>query len=477
MQIDRTTTRRALLGTGALSLGAIALNSVVPSWDFLLGSFRGDPSQNVDNPLAVRSPHFEPKAKRVVLLHMLGGASQLDMLDYKPKLQQFDRQPCPEELCGNARFAQIRGEPHLLGSPYSFAQYGQSGTEVSELLPHLAKIVDDITVIKSMQSDQINHAPAQLLFHTGFFRYGRPSIGAWVARGLGTENQNLPAYVVLRSGGFLGAGTGLWSSGFLPSVYRGVEFRSGDDPVYFLTDTDGIKRSGRRRILDTISALNTKHFETTGDPEIAARNAQYELAFRMQESIPELMELEKEPESTREMYGVKLGEASFASNCLLARRLLERGVRFVELFDGDWDHHLQIYDHLPGKCAQIDQASAALVTDLRQRGLLEDTIVIWCGEFGRTPLAQGGFDIPGRDHHPDAFSIWMAGGGIQAGLTYGRTDDLGYSVVEDPVPVHDLQATILHLLGFDHMKLTYRFQGRDFRLTDVAGELVPGILA
>ncbi len=475
MQIERKSTRRALLGTGALGLGALALNSLFPSCDFLPGA--GSSSQWIDNPLAVRPPHFPPKAKRVVLLHMLGGASQLDMLDYKPKLQQHDREPCPAELCGNERFAQIRGAPHLLGSPYSFARYGQSGTEVSELLPYLSEIVDDITVIKSVQSTQINHAPAQLLFHTGFFRYGRPSMGAWVARGLGTENQDLPAYVVLRSGGFLGAGTGLWDSGFLPSVYRGVEFRSGGDPVFFLTDTDGIERPDRRRILDTIGALNRERFETVGDPEILARISQYELAFRMQTSIPELMEIEKEPESVRSMYGVKLGEASFASNCLLARRLLERGVRFVELFDGDWDHHLQIYDKLPIKCAQVDRASAALVTDLRQRGLLEDTLVIWCGEFGRTPLAQGGFDIPGRDHHPNAFSIWMAGGGIQAGLTYGRTDDLGYSVVENPVPVHDLQATILHLLGLDHKKLTHRFQGRDFRLTDVAGEVVPGILA
>jgi hypothetical protein len=260
-------------------------------------------------------------------------------------------------------------------------------------------------------------------------------------------------------------------------VYRGVEFRSGGEPVFYLTDTEGIGRSDRRRILDTIGALNAEHFEDVGDPEIAARIAQYELAFRMQTSIPELMEIEKEPESIREMYGVKVGEASYASNCLLARRLVERGVRFVELFDGEWDHHLQIFEHLPKKCKQVDRASAALVTDLRQRGLLEDTLVIWCGEFGRTPLGQGGFEIPGRDHHPNAFSIWMAGGGIKAGLTYGRTDDLGYSVVENPVPVHDLQATILHLLGLDHKKLTYPFQGRDFRLTDVAGELVPGIFA
>jgi hypothetical protein len=477
MKNERITTRRALLGGGAVGLGAIALGSLFHSWDLLPG-FRGrDIPDLVGNPLAPRPPHFEPKAKSVILLHMLGGASQLDLLDHKPKLQQFDGDPCPAELCGTERFAQIRGEPHLLGTRYAFKQHGQSGTEVSELLPHLAGIVDDITVIKTVQGDQINHAPAQLLLHTGFFRYGRPSIGSWVSRGLGSENENLPANVVLRSGGFLGAGNALWSAGFMPSVYRGVEFRSGGEPVFYLNDTEGIGRSDRRRILDTIAALNAERFDAVGDPEIAARIAQYELAFRMQTSVPELMEIDKEPESIRELYGVKTGEASFASNCLLARRLVERGVRFVELFDGGWDHHLEIFKNLPGKCKDVDRGAAALVTDLSQRGLLEDTLVIWCGEFGRTPLGQGGFDIPGRDHHPNAFSIWMAGGGVKAGLTFGRTDDLGYAAVENPVPVHDLLATILHLLGLDHERLIYRYQGRDYRLTDVFGNVVDKLVA
>jgi hypothetical protein len=483
---ERTSTRRALLGTGVVGLGAVALGSVFNSWDFLQSARVDVPDPGarlapnlVETSLAARPPHFAPKAKRVILLHMLGGASQLDLLDHKPQLQQRDGEPCPAELCGTERFAQIRGQPYLLGTRYAFARHGQSGTEVSELLPHLSEIVDDIAVIKTVHSDQINHAPAQLMLHTGFFRYGRPSMGSWVVRGLGSENEDLPAYVVLTSGSLLGAGKALWESGFMSSIYRGVEFQSGADPVFFLKDREGIARSSRRRILDAIGSLNAENFQAVGDPQILERTSQYELAYRMQTSIPELMKLDEEPESIREMYGVKLGEASFASNCLVARRLIERGVRFVELFDGDWDHHLRIFEDLPGKCQQIDRSAAALVTDLRQRGLLEDTLVIWCGEFGRTPLRQGpiDFDKPGRDHHPNAFSIWMAGGGIKAGLTYGRTDDFGYAPVENPVHVHDLQATILHLLGLNHKQLTYRFQGRDFRLTDVAGELVPGILA
>jgi len=478
-EADRRFTRRDLLGSAGLGLGAIALGSLLRPEGPFSPAHTDHPSQRLDDPLAVQRPHFEPRAKNVILMHMLGGPSQLDLLDYKPMLQQHDGQPCPAELCEKARFAQIRGHPHLLGTPYAFSRRGESGTEVSELLPHLSEVVDDIAVIKSVHTDQNNHVPAQLVLHTGFFRYGRPSFGSWVVRGLGSENQNLPAYVVMSSGVFVGAGRDLWSNGFLPSVYRGVEFRGGDEPMFFLSDPRGIERADRRRILDAIRALNEENLETVGDPEIATRIAQYELAFRMQTSIPELMDLSEERESVREMYGAISGETSFANNCLLARRLVERGVRFVELYDGGWDHHLDVFGNLPVKCRQVDRASAALVKDLRQRGLLDDTLVIWCGEFGRTPLLQrgGGGKKRGRDHHPDAFCIWMAGGGIKAGLTYGQTDDLGYRIVENPVHVHDLQATILHLLGLDHERLTYRFQGRAFRLTDVAGEVVPGILA
>jgi hypothetical protein len=476
---SRTWTRREVLGSAGAGLGAAALGSLLGPGNGLARPGPDPGSRLVIDPLAVKSPHFEPQAKRVILLHMLGGTSQLDLFDHKPMLERHDGEPCPAELCDGARFAQIQGPLRLLGSPYAFAQHGESGTEVSELLPHLAEIVDDITLIKSMQTEQINHAPAQLLFHTGFFRYGRPSFGSWVVHGLGTENEDLPGYVVLKSGVFVGAGSELWSSGFLPSVYRGVEFRSGSDPVFFLSDPKGIARSDRRRILDAIRDLNAENLASVGDPEIATRIAQYELSYRMQSSIPELADLSDEPARVRDLYGAQVGGSTFANNCLLARRLVERGVRFVELFDGGWDHHKDIFGNLPRKCEEIDRASAALVTDLRERGLLEDTLVIFCSEFGRTPLMQRG-DVPtkrGRDHHVDAFSIWLAGGGTRPGLSYGQTDDLGYQVVENPVHVHDLQATALHLLGLDHEQLTHLHQGREFRLTDVAGEVVPGILA
>ncbi|MEO5803934.1 MAG: DUF1501 domain-containing protein, partial [Verrucomicrobiota bacterium] len=385
------------------------------------------------------------------------------------------------ELIEGKRFAFLRGHPKLAASKYKFSQQGKSGQEISELLPHLSKISDDIAIVKSLRTDEFNHGPAQLFLHTGFGRPGRPSFGSWVTYGLGSENENLPAYVVLLSGALAGAGTSLWSTGFLPSIYQGVQFRSGRDPVLFLSNPEGHSRSDRRRVLDAVSSLNEQALGEVGDPEIATRIGQYEMAFRMQTAVPELSDLSTESPQTLEMYGAQPGKTSFANNCLLARRLVERGVRVVQLYDSDWDHHSDIANRLPKKCKDVDQGMAALVQDLKQRGLLDDTLVIWGGEFGRTPMQQvqsgsGSAAKPGRDHHKDAFTMWMAGGGVKPGITYGKTDDFGYSVAENPVHVHDLNATVLHLLGIDHERLTFKYQGREFRLTDVHGEVVKGIL-
>jgi hypothetical protein len=456
-------TRRQILQGGGLALGAAALG------DLMAGDVKA-------------ASHFAPKAKNVIYLHMIGAPSHLDLLDYKPELVKRDGQVCPPEFLKGRRFAFIGGEMRLAGSSYQFKKYGQSGLELSELLPHLAGVADEICVVKSMHTNEINHAPAQMFLHTGFGRGGRPSLGAWVTYGLGSENRDLPSYVVLLSGPPGGAGTTLWSTGFLPSVHQGIQFRSSGEPVLFLTNPDGVTSQSRRKVLDAVNELNAAQLNTVRDPEIATRIAQYEMAFRMQTSVPELMDISKESASTLALYGAKPGQASFANNCLLARRLVERGVRFVQLFDSDWDHHGALDRRLRLKTKDVDQAAAALIRDLKARGLLDETLVIWGGEFGRTPLAQGidgngSKTTPGRDHHKDAYCLWMAGGGIKGGMTYGRTDDLGFGVVEDPVHVHDLNATVLHLLGMDHEKLTYRYQGRDYRLTDVEGELIRGIMA
>jgi hypothetical protein len=456
-------TRRQILQGGGLALGAAALG------DLMAGDVKA-------------ASHFAPKAKNVIYLHMIGAPSHLDLLDYKPELVKRDGQVCPQEFLKGRRFAFIGGEMRLAGSSYQFKKYGQSGLELSELLPHLAGVADEICVVKSMHTNEINHAPAQMFLHTGFGRGGRPSLGAWVTYGLGSENRDLPSYVVLLSGPPGGAGTTLWSTGFLPSVHQGIQFRSSGEPVLFLTNPDGVTSQSRRKVLDAVNELNAAQLNTVRDPEIATRIAQYEMAFRMQTSVPELMDISKESASTLALYGANPGQASFANNCLLARRLVERGVRFVQLFDSDWDHHGALDRRLRLKTKDVDQAAAALIRDLKARGLLDETLVIWGGEFGRTPLAQGidgngSKTTPGRDHHKDAYCLWMAGGGIKGGMTYGRTDDLGFGVVEDPVHVHDLNATVLHLLGMDHEKLTYRYQGRDYRLTDVEGELIRGILA
>lgn len=462
-------TRRHFFGRTACGIGSVALSALLEPKLFARD----------------QAPHFAPKAKRIIYLFMAGAPSQLDLFDYKPKLAQHDGQPVPEDVIKGERFAFIKGTPTLLGSPHAFGRHGQSGAELSALLPHLAAIVDDVAIVKSLHTTQFNHAPGQIYMNTGHQVIGRPSAGAWLTYGLGTENKDLPGFVVLLSGkNQPDGGKSCWGSGFLPTVYQGVEFRSQGDPVLFLSNPRGVSPETRRRSLDLLNDLNRAHLKDTGDPEIATRIASYEMAYRMQTSVPELTDVAGEPQSIHEMYGTEPGKPSFANNCLLARRLVERGVRFVQLYHRGWDTHgasnnEDIVNKLGSLCRETDRASAALVKDLKQRGLLDSTIVMWGGEFGRTPMNENrsGSQFLGRDHHPRAFTMWLAGGGIRPGASVGRTDDIGYNVVEDPVSVHDLHATILHLMGIDHTKLTYRFQGRDFRLTDVGGEVVKKLLA
>jgi len=480
----RSVTRRTFLRSAGFNLGGMALGSLLSQR--LLAASAAAPSLSsapaTANPHAARPPHFAPRAKRVIYLHMVGAPSQLDLFDHKPALARFDGKPAPDDFIKGKRFAFLRGHPTITASRYAFKKHGRSGAEISELLPHLAGVADELAIVRSLSTDEFNHAPAQLFLHTGFGRLGRPSFGSWVTYGLGSENSDLPAYVVLLSGPLAGAGTSLWSSGFLPSVHQGVQFRSSGEPVLFLDNPAGHGPADRRRVLDTVGELNRAQLADVGDPEIATRISQYEMAFRMQTSVPELMDISKESPATLELYGAKPGAASFGNNCLLARRLIERGVRMVQLYDADWDHHADLATRLPRKCLDVDRGMAALIRDLKQRGLLDDTLVIWGGEFGRTPMAQtdsgsGAATKVGRDHHKDAFTMWMAGGGVKPGLAYGATDDLGYHVADKPVHVHDLNATVLHLLGLDHERLTYRYQGREFRLTDVHGKIVTDLLA
>lgn len=475
-QLQRST-RRHFLTQSTAGLGGIALAS-------LLGK-EAVAAETRPNPLAPRDSHFPAKAKNIIYLHMAGSPPQHDLFDYKPKLVEMNGKPCPEEITKGERFAFIKGTPKLLGTPHKFSQQGESGAWISEILPKISEQVDDLCFIKSMYTDQFNHAPAQLLLYTGSPRQGRPSMGSWVTYGLGAENENLPGFVVLISGGTSpSAGKNAWGSGFLPSVYQGVQCRSQGDPVLYVSNPDGMDRSMRELTIDSIRQLNELQAKEFGSPETLTRIAQYELAFRMQMSVPEVMDIGAEPKHVQDAYGAKPGEASFGNNCLLARRLVEQGVRHVQLFDWGWDFHgnskgNDIKDSLPGRCKPMDQAVAALISDLKQRGLLDETLVVWSGEFGRTPLNEerNGSKFLGRDHHPHCFTTFMAGGGIKPGLTYGSTDELGYHVAENKVHVHDLQATILHQLGFDHTKLTYRFQGRDFRLTDVHGHVVKDVIA
>ena len=429
-------------------------------------------------------PHFAPKAKRVIFLFQSGGPSQIELFDYKPRLVEFQNTELPESVRGGQRLTGMSASQSsfpVVPSKFALSQHGQSGAWVSELLPQTAKIADRLTFVKTVNTEEINHDPAVTMAQTGFRLGGRPSMGSWISYGLGAETENLPAFCVMisNSGGGQPLYDRLWGSAFLPSRYQGVKFRSGGDPVLYLSNPPGFTQENRRTYLDALGALNQSAYDEFGDPEIKARTSQYEMAFRMQSSVPELTDISKEPAGTFTLYGADAKKpGTFAANCLLARRLAERGVRFIQLYHRDWDHHAELPANLPKRCKDVDQASAGLVADLAQRGMLEDTLVIWGGEFGRTVYCQGHLTATdyGRDHHGRCFTMWMAGGGIRPGITYGETDDYCYNVVKDPVHVHDLQATILHCLGIDHKRLTYRFQGRDFRLTDVAGEVVRPIL-
>lgn len=476
-------TRRQFFHDCGVKLGSISMASMLGRG--ALGASLADGSSVRTDPLAPRLPHFPAKVKNVIYLFMNGAPSQLDLFENKPKLVEFDRKECPAEFLKGERFAFIKGTPKLLGSPFKFAKHGQSGAEISELLPHIGSIADDIAIVRSVRTEAFNHAPAELFINTGLARIGRPSMGSWLTYGLGSESADLPGFVVLLSGGGQpSGGCSCWSSGFLPTQYQGVQFRSQGDAVLFTSDPAGISRQSRRAALDAIADLNKARLGVVGDPEIATRIASYEMAYRMQSSVPELLEISKESKETLDAYGVEPGKPSFASNCLLARRLVERGTRFVQLYHRGWDSHGSaesddLLHSLKARCEETDKACAALVKDLKQRGMLDSTLVIWGGEFGRTPMneARNGSTFLGRDHHPHAFTMWFAGGGVKKGVTIGKTDELGYHITEDELCVNDLHATILHLMGLDHLKLTYRSQGRDFRLTDVAGKLYPQLLA
>ncbi|SHG46215.1 Protein of unknown function [Chryseolinea serpens] len=477
--------RRHFLWESAAGLGAAALGTFLAGCDA-----RNAAPKNLataTDPMLPKPSHFPGKAKRVIYLHMAGAPSQLELFDFKPELQKLHNQLCPPSLLEGKRFAFIRGTPKMLGPQADFKQRGQSGAFISEHLPHFAKMADEVSFLKGVYTDQFNHAPAQLFVHTGSPRLGRPSIGSWVTYGLGSENNNLPGFVVLTSGGKTpDAGKSVWGSGFLPSVYQGVQCRSEGDPVLFLSDPEGVDRALKKKTIDAINEVNRQHFQEYNDPETLTRIAQYEMAFRMQVSVPEVMNINSEPEYIHQLYGTTPGKASFANNCLLARKLVEQDVRFVQLFDWGWDSHgtdenLAIDIGFRNKCREIDRAMTALLLDLKQRGLLEETLVVWGGEFGRTPMQENRENknnpFLGRDHHVEAFTMWMAGGGIKQGMTWGETDEIGYYPINGKVSVHDVQATILNQLGMDHEKLTYHFQGRPFRLTDVAGKVISEIIA
>jgi hypothetical protein len=469
--------RRWFLKECGVGLGKIALASLLT--DAFCSTSHAAPVSGADA-LKPRQPHFPGKAKRVIHLFMAGAPSQLDLFDYKPELGKLEGKPLPPSVIGGQRYAFIRPDAGVLGPQFKFAKHGQSGAELSEMLPHLAEVVDDICLVKSMKTEQFNHAPGQIFLNTGFGRPGRPSLGSWVIYGLGCETEDLPAFVVMSTGSGISGGSANWSSGFLPSVYAGVRFRNQGDPILDVSSPAGVDKKLQRDSLDLIDELNRTHLGVVGDPEIQTRIASYEMAYRLQTSAPELMNLKSESKETLELYGCDPGKPSFARACLLARRMIERGVRFVNIYHEGWDAHSDVVGNLKTNCGATDQASAALVKDLKQRGLLEDTLVIWGGEFGRTPMVENNPTLGrklGRDHHPQAFTIWMAGGGVKPGLVYGATDDLGFHVVDNEVSIHDLQATILHCLGFDHERLTYLHQGRQFRLTDVSGRVVTEVLA
>ncbi len=468
----RTLTRRHFFQDCGLGLGRLGLAA----------AFAGGFEKLLGQAPAPVGHHHGARAKRVVFLFMAGAPSQLELFDDKPKLRELDGKPIPPSVIAGQRYAFIQPDAAVLAPRFPFARHGQSGASLSDRLPYLAKVVDEIAIVKSLRTDQFNHAPAQLFLNTGHAQPGRPSLGSWLSYGIGSESDDLPAFVVLKSGGSLSGGVAMWSSGFLPGRHVGVPFRDAGDPILHVSNPRGYDARAQRDSYDLIRQINQREFDLIGDPEIETRIEAYEMAWRMQAAAPDLMDFREESQATLDLYGAKPGDpkAAFANQCLLARRLLERGTRFVQVYHAGWDHHSQVENGIKAQALQVDQASAALVMDLKQRGLLEDTLVIWGGEFGRTPMVEASAALgrsQGRDHHPQAFTMWMAGGGIRPGLTLGATDELGFHVVEDPVHVHDLHATILHLLGLDHTRLTFRYQGRDFRLTDVHGEVVHKLLA
>jgi uncharacterized protein (DUF1501 family) len=471
-------TRRYFLRDCAYGVGGIALASLVAAERKASGN---GPASGAIDLLGAKKPHFAPRAKRVIFLFMAGGPSQLDLFESKPTLERFAGQPVPASVLQGMDLPFIESDAALMPSPFRYARYGQSGAELSELVPHLAEVADDIAIVRNVRTDAFNHAPAQILLNTGSMIMGRPSMGAWVLYGLGSESRNLPSYVVLDSATGNSGGAACWGNGFLPSYYQGVPFRSKGDPVLFVSSPEGHTDEMQRATIDTVNKLNAHRLADIGDPEIRTRIASYEMAGRMQSSAPDLMDLGQETQETLDLYGVDPSKPSFAKNCLLARRLIERDVRFVTLMHQEWDHHSEVNKNMKQQCKITDQACGALITDLKRRGLLEDTLVVWGGEFGRTPMVENNPAVgrsQGRDHHPHAFTIWMAGGGVKAGVTLGATDDLGYFPADGKgVHLHDIHATMLHLLGLDHLKLTFPYQGRDFRLTDVSGNIVQEILA
>jgi hypothetical protein len=474
MQITPLHDRRVFLQQSTFGLGTCALASLMGG-----GRFASAAEREHKNPQSARASHFIPRAKNVIFLFMAGGPSQLELFDNKPSLHTFAGQPVPSSVLGDQELPFIERDARLMASPLRFARYGQSGAELSEALPRLAEVVDDLAIVRSVHTDAFNHAPAQIFFHTGHLQPGKPSIGSWITYGLGSETSDLPSFVVLTTGQGISGGAACYGNGFLPSVYQGVPLRSEGDPILFLGDPAGIDRSLQKQTINTLNRLNRHRLDVVGDREILTRISAYEMAFRMQASAPDLIDLGQESESTLQLYGAVPGESSFASTCLLARRLVERGTRFVEVLFRGWDHHSNVAGEIRKTCKKADQPVAALIKDLKQRGMLDDTLVVWGGEFGRTPMVENNPALGrsrGRDHHPNAYTMWLAGGGVKPGQTIGQTDELGYHVVQDPVHVHDLQATVLHLLGMDHTDLTFLHQGRDFRLTDVGGEVIEKLI-
>lgn len=484
----RLNSRRHFLKECTLGLGGIALGSLLNSCSIEKNKPYPYSLDRSLNPMAPLAPPLSSKVKSVIYLHMVGAPSQLELFDYKPELAKLHNKPCPESLIKGKKFAFIEGVPNMLGPQAKFSKEGESGNWISNHLPHFKNVIDEVTFLKAVHTDQFNHGPAQLLMFTGSPRFGRPALGSWATYGLGSENNNLPGFVVLTSGGTPDAGKSLWGNGFLPSIYQGVHCRAKGDPVLYLKDPKGVSRTLKKKVLNSINSINYKEYEKFKDPEILTRISQYEMAYRMQVSVPKVMNIDNEPEYIKKMYGVEPGKESLANNCLLARKMVEQGVRFVQLYDWGWDSHgngppesLKI--GFLNKCRQMDRPVTALLLDLKQRGLLDETLIVWGGEFGRTPMWENRSGVQntltgvGRDHQGEAFTMWMAGGGIKKGFVHGKTDEIGHTGIEGRVSVYDIQATILHLLGFDHEKFTYDYQGRPFRLTDVEGEVIRQILA